>query len=65
MGRRRGEGEGFDDGVEEEDVGVVGLLEDEMGVVGLVEGGAGGDQVGEEEVELVEAVAEEVAVDLG
>lgn len=60
-----GEGRGFDDGVEEDDVGVVGLVEDEASVRGLVERGADGDEVGKDLVGLVEVVAEEVGVDLG
>lgn len=55
----------LDHGVEEDDVWVVGLGEDASGVGHPVEGAADGDEVGEDLVGLVEAVAEEVGVDLG
>lgn len=55
----------LDHGVEEDDVRVVCLVEDANGVGHPVEGAADGDEVGEDLVGLVEAVAEEVGVDLG
>lgn len=57
-------GMGFDDGVEEENVGVMGLGENESGVRDLVKGDGEGDEVGEDLVGLVEAMAEEMGVDL-
>lgn len=60
-----GKGVGFDNGVEEDDVGVLGVGEDASGVREVVEGGAEGDEVGEDLVGMVEAMAEEVGVDLG
>lgn len=59
------EGVALDHGVEEDDVRVVGLSEDTSGVGHLVEGAADGDKVREDLIGLVEAVAEEVGVDLG
>ncbi|KAJ1383490.1 hypothetical protein SESBI_43323 [Sesbania bispinosa] len=56
---------GFDDGVEEENVGVLGVGEDASGVRDLVKGGANGDNVREDLIGLVEAMAEEVSVNLG
>lgn len=56
---------GFDDGVEEENVGVMGMVEDECGVRGLLKRGADGDEMGQDLVGLVEPMAEEVGVDLG
>ncbi|KAJ1425509.1 hypothetical protein SESBI_10854 [Sesbania bispinosa] len=56
---------GFDDGVEEENVGVLGVGEDASGVRDLVKCGANGDKVREDLVGLVEAMAEEVSVNLG
>lgn len=56
---------GFDDGVEEEDVGVVGVGEEARGVRDSAEGGADGDEVGEDLIGLLEAMAEEVAMDFG
>lgn len=39
--------------------------EDVWGVVGVVEGFVDGDEVGEEEIGVVEGVVEEVGVDFG
>lgn len=55
---------GFDNGVEEENVGVMGMVEDGCGVRNLVKRGANGDEVGEDLVGMVEAMAEEMSVDL-
>lgn len=54
----------FDDGIEEEDIGVMGLGKEAIGIVNVVESGANGDEMGEDLVGLVEAMAEEVGVDL-
>lgn len=55
----------LDHGVEEDDVRVLGLGEDARGVGHPVEGAADRDEVREDLVGLIEAVAEEVGVDLG
>jgi len=57
-------GTGFDDRVEEENVGVMSMVEDGCGVRNLVKRGANGDEVREDLVGLVEAMAEEMSVDL-
>jgi hypothetical protein len=55
---------GFDDGVEEKNVGVMCMVEDGCGVRDLVKRGANGDEMREDLVGLVEAMAEEMSVDL-
>ncbi|GAU21522.1 hypothetical protein TSUD_34850 [Trifolium subterraneum] len=54
----------FDNGVEQKNVGVIGMVEDECGVRDLMKRGADGDEMGEDLVGLVEAMAEEMSVDL-
>ncbi|WJX19617.1 hypothetical protein P8452_09280 [Trifolium repens] len=54
----------FDDGVEEKNIGAMGIVENECGVRNLVKRVANGDEVGENLVGLVEAMAEEMGVDL-
>ena len=59
------DGVALDHGVEEQHVGVLGPVEDAPRVAHFVNGAADGDEVGEDLVGLVEAVAEEVGVDFG
>lgn len=55
---------GFDDGIEEENVGILGLGKDAIGIGNLVESGANGDEMGEDLIGLMKAMAEEMGVDL-
>lgn len=61
--KRATQGIPFDHGIEKNNVGRGGLAENEVCIGHFVDGATDGDEVGEDEVGVVESVAEEMGVD--